>query len=200
MNIFYYNGANANHFDEILPFIPREGFDTLVCRNKGLVSLRGICCIPACYKTVDFSQNNLKDFYEDLKGTCFTTLIVSNNNIRSLNGIEYSKIETLHIEGNKIFTLFPIEDSNVKKLYIENNKLVTLFGMEYSSVEELYAKNNCLSSIKFVGENVRIIDVAGNPVYQDYLSMLGEDEVFEIDKVVNFYNNEEIKKWGVVVC
>ena len=139
----YVVNRNIESLEEIINEVPRD-CNTLICKNKGLRSLRGIDSLPQ-----------------------ITTLFVHNNQITSLEGIIGSNVRTLCVGNNQITSLEHIIGSNVTHLYIRNNQITSLEHIVGSNVSTLYIENNpCYNefvelgnSIEKVKERYSLLDV-----------------------------------------
>ena len=109
----YIVNRNIESLEEIINEVPME-CNILVCRNKGLRSLRGIDRLPQ-----------------------ITILFVENNQIESLRGIAGSNIINLSIENNQITSLEHIVGSNVIHLSIDNNPCYNEFVELENSIEKV---------------------------------------------------------------
>ena len=139
----YIVNRNIESLEEIINEVPTE-YNILVCRNKGLRSLRGIDRLPQ-----------------------ITRLHVDNNQITSLQGIIGSNVAYLSIENNQITSLEYITGSNITDLYISNNQITSLKHIVGSNVIHLSIDNNpCYNefvelenSIEKVKERYSFLDV-----------------------------------------
>ena len=88
----YIVNRNIESLEEIINEVP-QNFDTLICNNKGLRSLRGIDRLPQ-----------------------ITRLHVDNNQITSLEYIVGSNVTTLYIDNNPCYSEFVELESSIKKV------------------------------------------------------------------------------------
>ena len=164
----YIVNRNIESLEEIINEVPR-GCNTLVCRNKGLRSLRGIDRLPQ-----------------------ITTLRVENNQIESLQGIVGSNVIYLYIDNNQIISLEHIVGSNVTHLYIRNNQITSLQGIVGSNVTHLVIENNQIASLREIVEsNVLYLYISSNPCYDEFVE-LGNS----IEKVKERYSFLDVKDPG----
>jgi len=164
----YVVNRNIDSLEEIINKVPR-GCNILICRNKGLRSLRGIDRLPQ-----------------------ITILFVENNQIESLRGIAGSNIINLSIENNQITSLEHIVGSNVTHLYIRNNQITSLQGIVGSNVIHLIIDNNQITSLEhIVGSNVIHLSIGNNPCYNEFVELENS-----IEKVKERYSFLDIKDPG----
>ena len=90
----YIVNRNIESLEEIINEVPME-CNTLICRNKGLRSLRGIDRLPqiTCLRL----ENNQITSLEGIVGSNVRSLLVRNNQITSFQGIIGSEVLTLDV-------------------------------------------------------------------------------------------------------
>jgi Leucine-rich repeat (LRR) protein len=164
----YVVNRNIESLEEIINEVPRD-CNTLICKNKGLRSLRGIDSLPQ-----------------------ITTLFVDNNQITSLEHIAGSNVTHLFIRNNQITSLEHIVGSNVTHLFIDNNQIKSLEYIVGSNVTDLYIKNNQIESLQgIVGSNVKLLYIENNPCYSEFFELESS-----IKKVKERYSFLDVKDPG----
>ena len=164
----YVVNRNIESLEEIINEVPRE-CNTLICKNKGLRSLRGIDRLPQ-----------------------ITRLHLENNQITSLEGIIGSNVTHLYIDNNQITSLEGIIGSNVRTLCVGNNQITSLEHIVGSNVTHLYIDDNQITSLEhIVGSNVRTLSINNNPCYNEFVELENS-----IEKVKERYSFLDVKDPG----
>jgi Leucine-rich repeat (LRR) protein len=165
----YTVNRNIQSLDEIVDEIP-EGTTILICNNKGCLSLRGIERLPFV-----------------------TTLVIRDNQIRSLEGLVGSNVTTLNIRDNQIRSLEGLVGSNVTTLIINNNYISSLEGLAGSNVTKLHINHNQIRSLEgLAGSNVTYFYSSGNPCYEEFIDEFGRS----VQKVKERYEFNDMKDPG----
>lgn len=95
-----------------------------------------------------------------------TYLDISNNMLKSLNGIEaVIKLETLIANNNFITSVEPLNKlTKLKTVNISNNQVFNISKMTELSLITLYGHNNCISSIVGLPTTITDLDLSRNSI------------------------------------
>jgi Leucine-rich repeat (LRR) protein len=186
----YIVNRNIESLEEIINEVP-QNFDTLICNNKGLRSLRGIDRLPQITRL--HVDNNQIESLQGIVGSNVIHLIIDDNQIESLEHIVGSNVTHLYIKNNLITSLQGIVGSNVLYLYISSNQITSLQGIVGSNVSTLSIINNQITSLEhIVGSKVTYLNIENNPCYNEFVVEFENS----IEKVKERYSFLDVKDPG----
>lgn len=144
--------SNLHSYTGLVAFVTIEGIDELyVLENEEQKTARAEIAVsenPELYKAI---RNARPELDSDETGvitsaelSCINgTLILSNANITSIDGLQYcTSVTTLYIDGNNISDISPVS------------------GME--NLKGLFAQNNCIGGLPELPETIEVLNLSGN--------------------------------------
>ncbi|XP_061836036.1 leucine-rich repeat-containing protein 23 isoform X1 [Nerophis lumbriciformis] len=129
---------------------------------------------------LSMAANRLTDM-DGLVGPALESLILSDNRIQTLHGLEsnhFSKLVTLELRGNRLSTTEGINLPNLQRLYLAQNSIKHLEGLDkLESLTTLHLRKNKLTNVEGLSSNMKClqyINIRSNDILDETcLSSLG---------------------------
>ncbi|XP_054645536.1 leucine-rich repeat-containing protein 23 [Dunckerocampus dactyliophorus] len=109
---------------------------------------------------LSMAANRLTDV-DGLVGPSLESLILSENRIQTINGLEsshFSKLVTLELRGNRLSTTKGINLPNLQRLYLAQNVIKSLEGLDQlESLTTLHLRKNKLVNVDGLSSNMKCL-------------------------------------------
>ena len=102
-------------------------------------------------------------------------LYLTDNSISNITALANLPLTELRLSGNSIASLRPLASMALSYLHLDDNQVTDLSPLNFDSLVELHIRNNAVQDLSplLSGDRLAMVDVRGNPLSGDALSVLG---------------------------
>ena len=123
---------------------------------------------------LSLDDNAIEDFAPLADMTSLRSLALDGNSIRDLPTLPDS-LAYLYLTDNSISDLSPLANLGLVELQLSDNQVTDITPLRFGALEELHLRNNAVQDISPLlrADRLAMVDVRGNPLSGDALSVLG---------------------------
>ena len=162
---------DGNHIDDIGP-LARLPLRALSLSDNMVEDLRSLAGMDGLY-WLALDGNSIRDLPTLPGGLRF--LYLTDNSISDITALANLPLTELRLSGNSIASLTPLAGMSLSYLHLNDNQVTDLSPLNFDSLVELHIRNNAVQDLSPLlrGGQLATVDVRGNPLASEALSVLG---------------------------
>ena len=125
--------------------------------------------------SLSLDGNSISDLPALPDSWTYTYLYLTDNSISDITALANLQLTELSLSGNSIASLRPLASMALSYLHINDNQVTDLSPLNFDSLVELHIRNNAVQDLSPLlrGDRLAMVDVRGNPLSGEALSVLG---------------------------
>ena len=162
---------DGNHIDDIGP-LARLPLRALSLSDNMVEDLRSLAGMDGLY-WLALNGNSIRDL--PVLPRRLSYLYLTDNSISDITALANLPLTELRLSGNSIASLRPLAGMSLSYLHLNDNQVTDLSPLNFDSLVELHIRNNAVQDLSPLlrGDRLAMVDVRGNPLSGEALSVLG---------------------------